>query len=130
MLGWWITVTTSAHDTDNVTSAEEYEKHVLASWEASLSGVDWLIALANQGKATWDKSKGGYPWRFTARASEILPVITSGIPKHQGLWVFGLDPGEVYATPPGWSGEVRLRKQNIEKCPPEALLTIDAWDQS
>ena len=130
MLGWWITVMTLVHDSSVVASKEEYEKHILASWETGLGGVDWLIALANNGKATWDKSKDGYPWRFTARASEILPVITSGLPKHQGVWTFGMDPGEEYATPPSWSGKVQLRPQNIERCQPEARLIIDAWDQS
>ena len=130
MLGWWITVMTLPLDTDETFLPENYEKLILASWETGRGGVDWLIALANDGKATWDKSKGGYPWRFTAKASEILSVITAGLPRHQGIWVFGLDSDEVYATPPGWSGEVRLRQQNIEKCSAEALLTVDAWDQS
>jgi hypothetical protein len=130
MLGWWITVMTSVRDSSVLASKEEYEKHMLASWETSVGGVDWLIALANEGKATWDKSKGGYPWRFTARASEILPVIASGLPKHQDLWVFGMDRGEEYAIPPGWSGKVQLRPQNIERCLPDARLIIDAWDQS
>ncbi|EXX78851.1 hypothetical protein RirG_011270 [Rhizophagus irregularis DAOM 197198w] len=121
---------TSVRDSSVVASKEEYEKHILASWETGVGGVNWLITLANDGKATWDKSKGGYPWRFTARASEILSVITSGLPKHQGVWTFGIDPDEEYAIPPSWSGKVQLRPQNIERCPPDALLSIDAWDQS
>ena len=60
----------------------------------------------------------------------MLPVLTRGLPTHQGIWVVGTDPGEEYVTPAGWSGPVELRLENIARCPPDALLTIDAWDQS
>lgn len=41
-----------------------------------------------------------------------------------------MDEGEEYATPPGWMGTPNLRLDNIQSCPSDALLTIDAWDLS
>lgn len=130
MLGWWITVSTLPDEFKDSMSKEEQAQYLLAMWETGLGGTRWLEALAAEGKATWDKSKGGYPWRFTAKAFDVLPVLTSELPKHAGIDVIGMDEGEEYFTPAGWSGQVDLRKENIARCPPDALLTIDAWDQS
>lgn len=130
MLGWWITVSTLPPELKDVTPREQREQYLLATWETSLGGTDWLQALAAEGKATWDKSGGGYPWRFIAKASDVLPVLTGGLPQHAGIDVIGVDEGEEYFTPAGWSQQVRLRPENIAKCPLDAMLTIDAWDKS
>lgn len=130
MLGWWITVSTLPAELKDSMSKEERAPYFLAMWETGLGGTGWLEALAAEGKATWDKSKGGYPWRFIAKASDVLPVLTGGLPKHAGIDVIGVDEGEEYFTPAGWSGQVQLRPENIARCSPDAMLTIDAWDQS
>ena len=130
MLGWWITVSSLPPGVKDLTPREIQSEHILATWETGLGGTEWLEALTAEGKATWDKSQGGYPWRFIAKASDVLPVLTGGLPKHEGVLVVGTDPGEEYVTPAGWSGQVQLRPENIARCPPDALLTIDAWDQS
>ena len=131
MLGWWITVSALPAELENSISKNEHAQYLLAKWETSLGGTDWLEALAAEGKATWDKSKGGYPWRFLAKASDVLPVLTHGrLPKHAGIDVIGTDEGEEYFTPAGWSSQVELWPENIARCLPDAMLTIDAWDQS
>ena len=65
-------------------------------------------------------------------AADVLPLIQGdGVkPVDDGIWTFGVDEGEEYATPPGWMGTPNLRLDNIQSCPSDALLTIDAWDLS
>lgn len=130
MLGWRISVSSLTPEVKDLTSREEQRKYILATWETGLGGTGWLEDLAAQGKATWDKSADGYPWRFVASARDVLPMLTAGLPASNGVLVFGTDAGEELATPAGWSGPVQLNKQSISLCPADASLTIDAWDQS
>ena len=96
-----------------------------------IGGLDWIETLRKEGKATQLKN-GGYPNRYTAMAADVLPLIQGdGVkPVDDGIWTFGVDEGEEYATPPGWMGTPNLRLDNIQSCPSDALLTIDAWDLS
>ena len=130
MLGWRITVSSLPPELKNQMSREEQRGYDLATWETGLGGTSWLEALAAEGKATWDKSSGGYPWRFVAKAADVLPVITDGLPVHKGVVVIGSGLGDEYVTPAGWSTPVQLRPDNFTQIPPEAMITIDAWDQS
>jgi hypothetical protein len=129
MLGYWIVVSrqTPKEQDANV----DLKKFVLAEWKTGIGGICWLERLAEEGKAT--KLRGdGYPTRYTSTADVVLPLITGGKikPEEDGIWVFGMDEGEEYAQPPGWMGKVNLRPECIHTCPPDAALTIDAWDQS
>lgn len=130
MLGWRITVSSLSPELKNQMPREEQRGYDLATWETGLGGTGWLEALAAEGKATWDKSNDGYPWRFIAKAADVLPVLTGGLPRHEGILVIGTDPCEEYVTPAGWSSQVQLRPENIAQFPLDAMLTIDAWDQS
>ncbi|MBZ9749550.1 hypothetical protein K7W42_01605 [Deinococcus sp. HMF7604] len=104
---------------------------LLAHWEAGLGGLSWLDDLVTLGKATQLRFDG-YPTRYTAQAGDVLPLLISGDirPANAGLWVFGVDEGEEYAQPPAWLKVVQFQRDRIDACPPDMLLTIDAWDQS
>ncbi|MFF2350731.1 hypothetical protein ACFVVL_13195 [Kitasatospora sp. NPDC058115] len=107
MLGWWFVVTAPAEG--------EPEGEVLAKWETGLGGLDWIAGLAAAGRA--DQLRfDGYPLRYTARAGDVLPLLTDGSAFDTGA---GADhcPRE-------------LHPERIAACPPDALLTVDAWDQS
>jgi hypothetical protein len=36
--------------------------------------------------------------------------------------------GDDYVMPNGWSGNITMYHEKIAICPPEQILTIDAWD--
>jgi hypothetical protein len=121
MIGWWIVI---AQETPDERDANPDKlSTVLASWESSLGGLDWLDKLAELGKAA-QLRKGGYPNRYTAFAQDVLPLIANGPPKHDDIDIIGDD----YVMPNGWSGNLTMHSEKIAKCAPDQLLTIDAWD--
>ncbi|MFC5663758.1 hypothetical protein ACFP3U_12270 [Kitasatospora misakiensis] len=103
MLGWWFVVRAPV--------GEEGEGVVLAKWETGLRGRDWIEALVAAGRAQ-QLQFDGYPCRYTARAGEVLPLLADGSM-----------PGADWRL-----GE--LHPARIAACPPDALLTVIAWDQS
>ncbi|MVN88506.1 hypothetical protein GO986_17335 [Deinococcus sp. HMF7620] len=130
MLGWMIFVYQAPPD-QVARNSPDPEPFLLAHWEAGLGGLAWLDDLVKLGKATQLRFDG-YPARYTAQTADVLPQITSGKirPANSGLWVFGIDEGEEYVQPPAWLKVVQTSHDRIAACPPDALLTIEAWDQS
>lgn len=97
----------------------------LARWETDVGGLRWIDQLVPQGKAK-QLLFAGYPLRFTAAARDVLPLIASGPPVYEGLL---RQRGNVM-TKEGWNGPATMDQAKIADCPPEQILTIDAWDQS
>ena len=122
MIGWWIVVVQRTPEEWDATLNKEA---VLANWETSLSGIDWIEALVKAGKVA-QLSRGGYPNRYTAVACEILPHIVGGPPRHDGPTIMGDD----YVMPGSWMGNVQIHHDKIAACPSDQILTIDVWDQS
>ncbi|MEV4505391.1 hypothetical protein [Streptomyces klenkii] len=108
MLGWSIHISAR---TPEEAAADTTGHAALAHWTASLSGVNWVTELVKAGKAE-QLSYSGYPCRYTARASDVLPLLAGGTPPH--------------ARPSG----VWMNAERIAACPADQILTIDAWDQS
>ncbi|MFB6890535.1 hypothetical protein ACFCX4_14595 [Kitasatospora sp. NPDC056327] len=106
MLGWWFVVTAPADGGG--------EDVVLASWETGLGGLDWIAGLAGAGRAEQLRFDG-YPLRYTVRAGEVLPLF---------------DGGALPSGPHASHWRRELHPERIAGCPPDALLTVDAWDQS
>jgi hypothetical protein len=123
MIGWWILVIAQTPEERAVT--DDSKEAVLAKWEASLAGIDWIDALVKNGKAAQVRA-GGYPSRYRACACDVLPLIASAPPAHDGLTVIGDD----YVMPGDWSGDLTVHRDRIELCPPSQTLTIEVWDQS
>lgn len=123
MLGWFIIVR-RAGGLEGLNAT--VDPNVLATWETSIGGLDWLEDLEQKGLATCI-SRNGYPTRFTAVADAVLPILRGGeLPQHSGMEVIGDD----YITPAGWSGEVKIYAERIAECRSDGCLTIEAWDQS
>ncbi|MDR6521632.1 hypothetical protein J2789_004319 [Variovorax paradoxus] len=121
MIGWYLAV---YQQTPIERLASHDRSTLLASWEVGIGGLAWLDELVAGGKAE-RLSKGGYPSRYTARAKDILPLIADGPPRREGPLV-GADD----VKPPGWKSQFRIEQPQFAACPPEQILTIDAWDQS
>jgi hypothetical protein len=123
MIGWWIVIdprTPGERD-----AADDKMSPLLASWEASAGGIRWLEQLVREGKAQRLKSNG-YPTRYTAKAGDVLPLIAGGPPKPPGPLIVGDD----YVMPGDYIGKLTLHQDRIATCPPDQVLTVDAWDQS
>jgi len=122
LLGWLIIVrTTDPTELEGIDAP-----NVLATWESSAGGLDWLEALADTGKAEL-RSGNGYPTRYVSKAKDILPLLSKGQPpEHMGFAVIGDD----YLMPAGWTGGAKFHHQRIAACSPDDELVVDAWDQS
>ncbi|MDW8319607.1 MAG: hypothetical protein RMN53_17410 [Anaerolineae bacterium] len=105
MLGWWIVVSEGQPDGVMIDKA-----NTLASWEAGLSGLRWLDDLVAAGKARKLRSDG-YPNRYEARAADVWPLLDEVTGR--------ID-----------SSHIQIDRQRLAACPPDLVLTIDAWDQS
>lgn len=88
MLGWWIVISMQTPEERDRADQDTRRAALLANWEASVHGSRWVHRLVEQGKAT-QLSSGGYPNRFTAQACDVLPLLTKGVPKHDGPAVIG-----------------------------------------
>lgn len=115
MLGWWIVI--RRRDADKL--------ELIAAWEASIGGTDWLDRLVDEGKAQ-QQTFNGYPNRFEAGADDVLPLIRTGPPDHEGPLIIGDD----YVSIGGWARKFRFHEGEARKCGPKEPLIIDAWDQS
>ena len=106
-MGWWITVTKGS------IADELPEDATLASWEVGSGGLRWLDDLVVAGRA--QKLRGdGFPTRYEARAADVLPLLDE---------VTGRPGVKRKIFPP------KLDQAEITACPPDLVLTIDAWDQ-
>lgn len=120
MLGWLLVVRSSPPG-ENVQLAETDET-VLATWETGLGGTEWLNELVAAGKAK-QIAFSGYPCRFVALASDVLPLLDEAPPRYTQL------PATKGAEA-GWTGNVRIYQDRVKVCPRSEPLTIDAWGQS
>lgn len=123
MIGWWIVV--AAQTPEERDRAIDTKPAVLANWEVGPGGIEWLHQLVKAGRAS-QLSFSGYPNRYTAKAVDVLPLLAGGPPAHRGPPIIGDD----YVMPANWKGNVIFHQDKIEACPPDQVLTIDAWDQS
>lgn len=123
MIGWYIAVYQQ-------TPAERLASHersaLLASWEAGVGGLAWLDKLVAEGTAEC-LSRGGYPSRYTARANDLLPLIVAGPLTPNHTLIIGANHGR---QPQSWIGHLKVEQPKFDACPPEQILTVDAWDQS
>ena len=123
MLGWWIHV---AQQTPAERDAAADDKAaVLADWVTSVFGTEWIKKLVEEGKAT-QHSHNGYLNLYTAVARDVLPLIAGGPPTHNGPTILGDD----YVMPGDWTGNIKIHREKITACPPDQILTIEAWDLS
>lgn len=101
------------------------EQALLVSWlVGGFHGLDWIDDLVKAGKAK-DLGGNGYPLRYTALASDFLPVILGGLPRPAGSPIIGDD----YYLPAGWIGTPEVR-ENLSAVLGDQLLLVNAWDQS
>ena len=123
MIGWWIVI--AAQTPEERDTGIGRRDAVLANWETSVGGNGWVQRLVDEGKAVQLLS-GGYPSRYTAKASDVLPIIENGPPARNDPAVIGDD----HVMPVNRVRDVVLHHDKIATCPPDKVLTIEVWDLS
>lgn len=99
---------------------------VLATWETSVRGTDWLDSLVKGGNATLLEGSTGYPSRYRCQLSAIAGILNEGPPPHQSPQVIGDD----YYLPDGWIGEIERHPDRIARCHEDAFVIIETMDLS
>ena len=85
MIGWMLYLRRPSDDTQPATTNTKLRDGVLlAQWQCSAYGLQWLRELEAQGHAI-DLSGSGYPLRYTAQAKHVLPKITESEPPYATL---------------------------------------------
>ena len=106
---------------------EHGEKHRLAGWSAD--GLGWIKELVRLGRATLVENAGGYPFRYEILASELLPLFSPTQRDHLGCVIERkVHTGDWNDEPYTWHGYIRAEEFSV--CSNNAVLTVEAWDQS
>ena len=125
MLGWMISVHRQLDGGSSPATSTSPKGPALATWQTGSRGLDWLNALVEEDKAS-DLGGNGYPLWYTARAQEIVPLISTKPPLANENW--SVDAGD--GLLPHWLGKTTIDASAIEACRPGEWLVIEAWDES
>ncbi len=125
MLGWHISVYRQADGGDTPAQFDSERSSRLVVWQTGIDGLDWISELAKEGKAT-SLGGNGYPLRYTAQASILLPEVAEHPPGAREHWVAG--PNDVLTEK--WDGKTTIDEASISDCDPSEWLIVEAWDES
>jgi hypothetical protein len=127
MLGWSVRVYRKATDRSRPAAEDSPLSTRLAVWQSSVDGLDWIDELTETEDAVLLGQNGGYPFRFTARVSAVMPTILHGPPGARAVWLF--DSGDIIDHSK-WAGRTIIDEAAIADCDPNEWLLIEAWDES
>ena len=113
MLGWHISV------------YRQSDGSRLAVWQAGWHGLQWIDALVEAGDAV-SLGGDGYPFRYTATAATLQPILIDGPPNARKAWVS--EPGDILTE--NWAGATVLDHAALAQCAPDEELLLEAWDES
>jgi len=117
MSGWAITIfALPPEEIDNALCYEVQQAAILAHWQVSALGTQWLDQLVQQGKAQQLKYSG-YPCCWQSTAGAVLPLLQSK----------AIEPASDKVRPL-WMGAITQYPERIASCSDEQVLTIEAWD--
>jgi hypothetical protein len=122
VLGWEFFVTRRVSTT---TDRPSVNAPLLATWQASFRGIEWLEDLVQIGTAS-NLGGDGYPKRFALPAGVLTEVLAHGPPKHDSPPIIGDD----FFVPRGWTGHERIDLPALKAIDPHESLLVEAWDQS
>jgi len=125
MLGWWIIVSTQTPEERDRADQDAKRAAVLAQWETRVEGVFWIEDMVATRRAK-KLSRSGYPNRYTARASDVLPLLCASPTSTGETKVVDAD-GPLGVV---WGDKNELHMERVAGCSADRMLTIDVWDQS
>lgn len=125
--GWRISLHRQVSERDSPSDDSDPRGVQLATWQAGLGGLDWLLELATVGDAVHLSDNSGYPNRYTVRAAAVLPIVLHGPTDARTVWAAGstdvLDADH-------WPGATTINSSEMAACDPEEWLQVEAWDES
>ena len=99
----------------------------LAQWQSSyLSGADELL---KEDKARMVVNHGGYPYIYEFEAGEVLQLFTSADLSRLDEWTCNKYRAMGW-NEDGFNLGGRFSEQAVGECPQQAMLQVEAWDQS
>ncbi len=123
MLGWHINVFKTNLDKFVAYDSSTNELRI-ASWSTGMNGIDWLKKLSQE-SLIQELGGNGYPYRFSAKASVIIPKINFDPLISADLIISDQCLLDEYERQ-----TLKIDVVKISKCRANDLLLIEAWDQS
>jgi hypothetical protein len=114
-MSWWVVV--DPRTPEERDASQDPMGPLVASWEVSLFGMDFLKHLVKEGRAE-QHLFNGYPNRYTVPAGDFVPFIIDGPP------VVDWGPNK------GWTSRVTIHRDKLLALSTAHMLTVDVWDQS
>ena len=127
VMGWHISVHRQINDRAIPSADSDPRGARLATWQARVNGLDWLMDLVETDDAVHLSTNGGYPIRYTVRAGAAIPIILNGPPHARTTWIAG--PTHIVDFD-RWPGRTTTDQRAIEQCQPDEWLEVEAWDES
>ena len=125
MLGYHVSVYRQAFARSTPAREDSEYGPRLAVWQG-YAVLGWIDELADTADGV-SLGGDGYPLRYTARASAVIPVVLAGPPGANEVWSFG--PTDIIDFSK-WPGRTTVDQEAIASCDPDEWLLIEAWDES
>lgn len=125
MLGWHVSVYTQKSGRAKPAEFDSPEGIRLAVWQTHVYGLRWLRDLVEAGRVV-SLGGNGYPDKFTAKASELIPRFIDGPPEANKTWIH--DPFDVILD--NWEGKTKIDREATAACDPDEWLLVVVWDES
>ena len=126
-MGWHISVHRQISERDSPSANGDPRGAHLATWQAGVSGLAWLMDLVEADDAVHLSDNAGYPVRYAVRAGAAIPIFLGGPPQARTSWVAG--PSDIVEFE-RWPGRTTIDQTAIEECQPDEWLQVEAWDES
>ncbi len=88
--------------------------------------MHFILESTTPNKAQILKESCGYPNYYTAKAQDIIPLITKDLPQYNGFFVIGED----YVLNGKKNWDIKLDKTKLATITPNKLLYIETWDRA
>ena len=127
-LGWRVSVHRQVSDQTAPSADDDPIGARVAIWRAHVGGLRWLDDLAGSDDAVHLADNTGYPVRYTARASVLVPIILDGPPDVRTT-AYVAHPRDIVGFEHLPGGAV-IDRRVIDTCQPHEWLQLEAWDES
>jgi hypothetical protein len=121
-----ITVHRQAGDATRPATWNSPEGPLVAQWQGKVEATQWLEDLVEEGSAI---HLGGdaYPFKMTARAGAVVPVVRDSPPHANERWIVGKDDIVDWGR---WPGRTVYSSEEAEACHDDEWLLITIFDES
>ena len=126
MLGWHISVYRKTRDRLTPAEFDSPRGALLAQWQGDVGALNWIIEICGS-EAGQELGGDGYPFCFTARCSELKPVILGDMPGARKVWIHDLHDQIDFSK---WKGSTFIDRDELQSVEVDEWLLVIAWDES